>query len=379
MSTYKRIIKIWNEGSTILFKGIVIIFLLLCMCKYTTAPEDHDLLEIERMWQYMSAYSIYQDRIPGESAALSFPTPGSLVLSIYDTMRSWADPTSSSTVYYGRYYPDGKVLEDEISGVRKEVYNPEIFDPVFFEELTLSTAYILIPEFGRNTYNEMNALTGTIEGYPNLIIDLRDNHGGFIDICQDIIELFLYKNTKYLYVEYRTDISANGNYATVEENWLTENDDSGWEGKKIVILINSESASAAEIMTVALRDGCESNQIRIFGENLNGKGNSYGKAIGQYIFLFYATSGAGLKLTGFRFKGTSGIDDKDNYHEKGIEPDSTIPNAQLVPEALNWLESDHKNTIDSTAFRGIINYASKKRKSLYKGCYKIIDLKEIVF
>lgn len=371
MKITKIIDKTWKWTSTIFANGILTGFLLLCVCKYTTAPEESDQLELERVWQYLSAFSIYQERVPTEDVALSFTDPASLVFSIHDTLRSWTN-TSNQPDYFGVYYYDLKTLEQELGLQPIKKRNQQINQTVYFDTVSDSTAYIQILQFDRTTFDELKAYSIRVSQYPNLIINLRTNPGGFIDVCQEIIELFLEKDKVYLHAEYRTESSAPDSYITVDEDWKTRNTDVNWEGKKIAVIINDSSASAAEMMTLALRDGLAPTHVSIFGQK------SYGKAIGQYIFLFYASSGAGMKLTGFRFRGTSGDDLKDIYNEVGIAPDNSYPNTapfdSIISDAISWLESDFKDNRYKKPYKRVKDYSKTWRGPKYPVCYKIIEI-----
>ena len=351
--------------------GHIVLALLISSCKYSSAPEDQDLLELERARQYMSAYSIYQERLPTESAALSFSDPASLVFSINDTLRSWTN-TAASPDYYGRYYYNLKDLERElgISYRNKRARSPG--PTVFFQRLTDSTAYIQILEFQQTTADEMKAYVDDAAPFPNLIINMRYNPGGYIDICQELIELFLYKGRTYLHAEYRREDAGGNTFSTVEEDWSTVNNDIDLEGKKIAVFINDSSASAAEMMALALRDGMDPGRTRIYGQR------SYGKAIGQYVFFFYSSSGAGLKLTGFRFTGTSGDDLKDIYHEVGITPDVLYPKTvsvdSMAADAIAWLESDSYERGEKASYTMIRDFSRALQVPFYPRCVRIVPV-----
>ena len=342
---------------------VSLLIALACSCKLPLDSQERDLIELERIWQYSKAYSIYTDRVPAEKEALSFDEPFSLVISIQDTMHS---PWDTTYKRFGIYYYDWKVLYQELYG------QVRYYKPVYFRKLSNNTAYTHIWSFESPTYYEIVAFTDSIKDISNVILDLRHDGGGFVDICKYIVELILPVNTPYLYEERREEVTE-GNFSTVAETVTTRaSDTTDWGGKKIAILINRRSASAAEILAIALKCGMKSTNLNIFGER------SFGKGIGQYAFLFNTTSGSGLKLTGLRFKGISGIDTID-YHEKGILPDVYTPDSTRtlfineLLEAGKWLEPDFENTVDSFALSEVVkdNFNIPKRIPRLFGCYKI--------
>lgn len=99
---------------------------------------------------------------------------------------------------------------------------------------------------------------------PNLIIDLRNNPGGYMDVAVDLASYFLPKDT--LVVTQRTGTDASQQeYRTVSHQVL-EN----IEKRRIVVLLNRNSASASEILAGALQDH---GVAKIVGEKSFGKGS----------------------------------------------------------------------------------------------------------
>ncbi len=345
--------------------------LLYFSCGYPVNPDDRDILELERIWQYCRVYSIYSDRVPTEKKALQFNDPFSLVDSLQDTMYSYTTREKSTI---GRYYSNYEDLLYEIYGGMnnsdaKQSQARE--DSLYYTKITDSTLYIRIPCFDTLIYNEFINIDSSIAKAPNIILDLKDNGGGLIKTCRSLTELFLPVNVPYLFVEYRRDIlkSKEQGPETISDIWKADSTSiNQWKGKKVVILINNGTASAAEIMTVALKDAMDSNSVFVIGEK------SYGKGVGQYTFLFDRTSGAALKLTGFHFYRIVGED----YHESGIEPDSIITNTidQIIFAGI-WLEPNFNKLKDNIAFEKVITYninnAINKKSRPHNGCFKVIS------
>jgi len=121
-------------------------------------------------------------------------------------------------------------------------------------------AYINISQFHENTVNELRTQAKTVEsqGYKGLILDLRSNPGGLLSATVDVADEFL-------------------NSGTI----LTEKDGNGqtqaWTAKSggilthipIVILMDSGSASGAEVLAAALRDN---GRAQVIGITSYGKG-----------------------------------------------------------------------------------------------------------
>lgn len=373
---YMNILKIKNSYNFIVqifsisvLSGIPLIF----SCGYEADSDDkHDLFELERVWQYMKAFSIYTDRVPDEERALSFSDPASLVDSIYDTMHYWVDGRKG---VYGRYYSDWIVLYKELFDTGRFRNNQFAIETkqsstIYYKQLSDSITYINIKEFGRYTAQEFRDIDTAIADVPNLIIDLRWNGGGFIAVCTSIVHILLPDNTSYLKVTYRKDLfdsKVNDTGTVKDEIWKTSISNTRttahWKGKSIALLINPMTASASEMMSLALRYGMAST--RIFGER------SFGKGIGQYPFFFNETSGGALKLTYLHFYAVNGED----CHEKGIEPDKEVISSgypyyydkeglQLL-EAANSFESDFDINKDSTAFYEVVDQYNSYVESIF--------------
>jgi len=136
------------------------------------------------------------------------------------------------------------------------------------------------------------------EGAKALVIDLRDNPGGWVDDAQRIADFFLPEGTLAT-LEYRD--------GTKEYYSLTT------DGKEIdiplVVLINEFSASASEILSGALQDY---DRATIVGTQ------SYGKGVVQYV-LPVGSRGAGMQLTVAQYFTAKG----NEVHKVGITPDVT--------------------------------------------------------
>ena len=125
-----------------------------------------------------------------------------------------------------------------------------------------NTGYIRIKNFGETTYAEMLISLAQLSqnDFSNLIIDLRDNTGGYLQSAVQIANEFLPKNKLIVYTEgrksprqdYRSD--GHGSYQKIP----------------LVVLINEGSASASEILAGALQDNDRATVIgrRSFGKGL---------------------------------------------------------------------------------------------------------------
>ncbi len=122
--------------------------------------------------------------------------------------------------------------------------------------------YIRITNFGATTYDEFMEGVRTLQqqGMKDLLLDLQDNGGGYLQAAVQIADEFLEKNDLIVYTQgrkagQRAEYRAKGNGKLVEG--------------KVVVLINEFTASAAEIVTGAIQD---QDRGTVVGRRSYGKG-----------------------------------------------------------------------------------------------------------
>ncbi len=166
------------------------------------------------------------------------------------------------------------------------------------ELLEDNIAYIRISSFEKHTAEDFNTALRDLEikGVEGLVIDLRDNPGGLVDVSVKIADLLLEEGV----ITYTEDRQGNKTYYK---------SDAKATAIPYVLLINGGSASASEIVAGAVK-GNKSGEI--VGTT------SYGKGIIQEIVQL--SSGDATKLTIMQYFSPNG----EKIHEKGIEPDYTV-------------------------------------------------------
>ena len=130
-----------------------------------------------------------------------------------------------------------------------------------------------------------------------IIIDLRDNPGGWVDDAREMADIFLDAGLVY-YSEYKDG---------TQEQAYTED---GKVDLPLVMLINENSASSSEILTGALKDRANATVVGV---------QSYGKGIIQAV-LPVGNEGAGMQLTFAQYFTPNGT----AVHGIGITPDITV-------------------------------------------------------
>ncbi|MGH7990831.1 MAG: S41 family peptidase [Limisphaerales bacterium] len=164
--------------------------------------------------------------------------------------------------------------------------------------------YVRITEFEDKTGGELEAALQKLQaqGMKALILDLRWNPGGLLDEAVKVCGKFLPRGQLVVTTEGRDP----------SENSVSRADGRGDElkGEPIVVLVNFESASAAEIVTGCLQD---LHRAVILG------GKTFGKGSVQSIFPL--DDGSALKLTVAKYYTPS----HKVIHEHGITPDIFVP------------------------------------------------------
>lgn len=167
---------------------------------------------------------------------------------------------------------------------------------VEYAMLENNIGYISLYEFAGDCSiafaDALNALTD--QGAAGIILDLRDNPGGWVDDAVRIADMFLDEGVIY-YLEYR-----NGEREYVHTK-------SGAVDTKLVVLVNENSASASEVMTGALQDR---GRATIVGTQ------SFGKGVVQYV-VPVSEDGSGMQFTAAQYFTPDG----NKVHGVGITPD----------------------------------------------------------
>lgn len=189
------------------------------------------------------------------------------------------------------YARNGK--ENTVSMTREKI----VQHSVSHKMLNQDTGYIAITSFMESTAEDFReALKAVTEsGAKKLVLDLRDNGGGLLNACIDVADEFLDQGV-VVYVEGKN-----------QERMEYESKD-GKTALKTAVLVNENSASAAEILAAALLD----NGFALVGQTTFGKG------------VIQSTNeledGSALKITIMEYFSPKG----NAIHEKGVVPNHAV-------------------------------------------------------
>lgn len=128
--------------------------------------------------------------------------------------------------------------------------------------LTPDIAYIKITRFAQTTMNEFDEAMEKLKEhkFSSLVLDLRDNSGGYLNTAVSLADQFIGADNKIVYTKGRDASHAKTYYSSKNGSYLKG---------KLVVLVNEGSASASEIVSGAIQD---LDRGLIIGRRTYGKG-----------------------------------------------------------------------------------------------------------
>ena len=199
--------------------------------------------------------------------------------------------------------------------------------------------FIKMTKFSATTHKEFVEAVRKLksEGMTQLILDLRDNTGGYLGEAVGVVDEILSDNNLIVYTE--------GEHR--ERSYLFSRRRGLWEDKDVVVLINEGSASASEIVAGALQDN---DRGTIIGRR------SFGKGLVQEQFDL-GENGA-LRLTIARYYTPTG---------RCIQKPFEGSKEEYLLEEYSRYETGEMFSIDSIHFADSLKYITPKGKIVYGG------------
>ena len=248
---------------------------------------------------------------------------------------------------YGNKLNDGEIIK-KLKGVinskvKLKVYRrgePELLDftvkrsniPIKSVDaaymLTEKLGYVKINRFAESTYKEFKAGIEKLEalGAKEIVLDLRDNPGGFLGIAEQIADEFLEDDKLILFTKNKR--------GDIEKSFATSKGD--FEDGKIYVLIDENSASASEIVAGALQDN---DKGTIVGRRSYGKGLVQremdlgdGSAVRLTVSRYYTPTGRSIQ----RPYTNGNKDYYDEYFERLDSGELLDPEKIQVDDSLKF-------------------------------------------
>lgn len=218
---------------------------------------------------------------------------------------------------------NGEILSFNV--IRKSLFVPVVKENIF-EANEQKVGYIKVTKFSDTVGEQFDIKLKSLEeqGINSLIIDLRNNTGGYLVGAKDIASLFL-KEKSIVY-----SLQSNLDTTHYKDETAEKRD------FKVAILINKNSASASEVLAGALKHS--------YGATLIGT-TSYGKGTVQQTSNI--TSNSMIKYTTAKWLMPNG----ENIDGKGIKPDIEVE--------INLLEDEVLTNDNDSQLQAAINELSK--------------------
>jgi carboxyl-terminal processing protease len=181
-----------------------------------------------------------------------------------------------------------------------EVENKNIIVPAIdYKMLEDNIGYLQISTFSSTLKEQVSKALEELEGQGlnSLIIDLRDNTGGYLSAAKDVASMFLEKGKLIYSLEEKDDVKDYKDTTEEHKNY------------KVVLLFNESSASASEVLIAALNES--------YGASMVGT-VSYGKGKVQQTYTL--DDGSMVKYTTAKWLTPSGT----CIDEVGITPDYIV-------------------------------------------------------
>lgn len=206
--------------------------------------------------------------------------------------------------------------------------------------LTKDMGYLKLNRFAMTSYQEFKEKLSELQrqGAKKLVLDVRQNGGGYIHIANQIIDEFLEADKLIVFTE--------NNKGKIEKSYATNK--GSFENGKVYVLIDEGSASASEILAGALQDNDRGVIVgrRSFGKGLVQQQRNLGdgSAVRLTIARYYTPTGRSIQKP-YR------LEDSANY---ALDYEKRMTNGEL-------LSKDSIKVVDS------LRYTTPKGKVVYGG------------
>ncbi len=295
---------------------------------------------------------------------------------------------------------------DNEKPVEKDIVRDEIKQPnvSYYGMVGGNMGYIKLDRFLENSGDEVtNALTSLQKNNPNgIILDLRSNGGGILQEAVKIVNLFVPKNTEI--------VSQKGKVKEKNVTYTTENAPLA-PNLPLVVLVNSHSASASEIVAGSLQD---LDRAVIIGQRSYGKGLvqqtfslPYNSLVKITIAKYYVPSGRCIQALDYTHRKDDGSvvrvadslmhefktkDGRSVYDGGGIYPDVFVKQDRfasitqsllgklLIFDYATYYRNNHPTIADPASFSfsdadyvDFIKYLSGKNYSYSTPSEKLLD------
>lgn len=207
-----------------------------------------------------------------------------------------------------------------------DVIRNEVNDSVF-GEVKDGVGVLEITSFSETSGKEVGVYLKEFkdQNAGSIIIDLRDNGGGYLTAAMDIASYFLPQGATVMQQE-----DKEGNITT----YKTEGDVPVYTFDNIIVLVNQDTASASEVLSAFLREQLDAKLIGT---------TTYGKGTVQITLPF--DDGSSLKYTTAQWLTSKG----KKINGKGLKPDVAVYNDEALTTTVPSLKEGTIVKVDSVS------------------------------
>lgn len=264
---------------------------------------------------------VIMQTIKNTPAAQAGLQPGDQIVKIDNTDTSGIDQDQAVNLMRGDpgtkvtlgIYRDSTKMDFSVTLTRADISVPTVEGETLPGDSNI--AYINISQFATDTGNELadTLKNMDIHKYKGMVLDLRYNHGGELNAAVQVASYFI-KSGPVVYI-----VDNQGN-VTIKQSQGT------YLNMPLVVLVNQETASAAEIVSGAIKDDGTGTLVGV---------KTFGKGIVQTIFPL--DDGTSVKLTTAKYLTPNKI----SINKIGIQPNVQVElgkdqNATLMPTNTNF-------------------------------------------
>lgn len=207
--------------------------------------------------------------------------------------------------------------------VHLDITRGPINNTAYGEMVDNDTAYLEISQFGSSTSTEVETYLNTFKDADakNIIIDLRNDGGGYLSALEEIGSLLVPKDQILI----QQDTKDGERIVSKSKGNVVMTFD------KVVVIVNENTASAAEVLTAALKEDMGATVVGV---------KTYGKGTVQQQQPF--SDGASLKYTVAQWLTPKG----ETIHKIGITPDVVVDQHPIMSRGFTDLTEDEAYTLD---------------------------------
>lgn len=210
----------------------------------------------------------------------------------------------------------------EFKLTRAQIHNRSVSSPTLFSN---GIGYVWLTSVSQASTRELRQAVDSLRGAGarSLVLDLRDNPGGLLDQGVDVSDLFLNPGQEV--------VSTRGRAPGSSEQFEDEHPQA-WPGMPIVVLVNTYSASAAEIIAGALQDHDRALVVGV---------PTFGKGLVQSLYRLDPNTA--LKMTTARWYTPSGRTiqrDASDERDQVLQAMLAAENGGIVPDSVLQARGD---------------------------------------